>query len=289
MKRIVAIMVTIVAFYGSFAQAATGNGRRVLIVPARYTVIKLAFDVAALRDVILISYDKNELNEPVMYRWDSLGSKWEPLTLDEFEIGSFCLSTPREMILVGSDRDLPPEIISGATQARKITRIKTLKIVDMVNSLDKSLKFSPAEWKALARHNHFTIKDYNYEKRRWGRYGPPKPYRQNMKNAKHKQAAVSNKSKAPIIIESEEQRKTIVIETDPAKNTPKDKTQFEKLEAELDSMLPADAAKGLELKVQPAPKKVVDAGVDVPLDLPPASKRKAPATPVVDEILPEDK
>jgi hypothetical protein len=277
----VAIWIAVLAFYASFAQASV-SGRRVLIVPARYTVIKLAFDVTALRDIIMISYDKNEYGEPVMYRWDPISSKWERLTLDELEVGSYCLSTPSEIILVGNDQDLPSEIARAATQARKITRIKTLRIVDLVNGLDKSLKFSKGEWEALSRHNRFTIKDKNAEERRWGRYGPPKKYQ-----TKHSARPAGVDAVAPVVSKKPE-RQVLVIDKQSAKA--EDKSQLEKLEAELDNMLPEKAAKGVELKVPEAPKKEADEDtLDIPLDLPPATELAPKKEPAVDDFMPEDK
>jgi hypothetical protein len=78
------------------------------------------------------------------------------------------------MILVGYSADLSATVIAGASQAKKVTRIDTLNLVTIVNTLDKSMKFTPREWKVLAKRHRLEIKDMNYERRRWGRYGPRK-------------------------------------------------------------------------------------------------------------------
>jgi hypothetical protein len=171
-KPVFAALIAAITVCGTPAYAAGEDG--VLVVPSRYTVIQLAFDVAALRDTTLISYQKSDTGkDPVLYVWNSTASAWKSISIGEYSIGAFSTAVPKEMILIGSDGDLPASIIDGASQAEKVTRIETLNAADIVNKLDQSMKFTPSEWKALANKHGFTIKDNNEERRRWGRYGPP--------------------------------------------------------------------------------------------------------------------
>ena len=126
MKKIIMVLVAVTAVCGSSVYARSYSSD-VLVVPSRFTIIQLAFDIVALRDVNLISYDSSDNSEtPVLYVWDKMSSAWENLTVDEFSVGSFSATTPNEMILVGSDSDLPASLISGASQAKKVTRIDTI-------------------------------------------------------------------------------------------------------------------------------------------------------------------
>jgi len=171
-KPVVAALVAAITVCGTSVYAAGENG--VLVVPARYTVVQLGFDIVALRNATLISYEKSDAGkDPVLYVWDSLASAWGSLSVDEYSMGSFSPSVPKEIILIGSEQDLPASIIEGASQAEKVTRIDTLNVADIVNQLNKSMKFTPPEWKALANKHGFSIKDRNEARRRWGRYGPP--------------------------------------------------------------------------------------------------------------------
>jgi len=280
-KQIAMVMAVVAVMCGSSVYAAKGDGS-VLVVPARYRVIQLAFDVAALRDVTLVSYENSDAGkDPVLYRWDRLSSAWKSMTVDEYAVGSFSVTTPREMILVGSGKDLPATLIAGASQAKKVIRIESLNIVDMVNSLNKSMKFTPREWQILSERHGFTYKDKNEERRRWGRYGPP-----GERKAAKKAAAVKGDDSdmvVPVCGSGEEE-----------------KTPFEILEKELDSMSPADASKGLELEPEdepvpeadvPAARKSVE--VDMPVMLLSSETEKdvaeAVAVEEAEDIEPEDK
>ena len=182
-KQAMAAFVAAVTVLGTSAYAAGENS--VLVVPARYTVVQFAFDIEFLRDATLISYEKSDAGkDPVLYLWDSADSAWKSISLDEYSVGSFSRYVPKEMVLIGSRRELPASIIDGASQAEKVTRIDTLNIADIANTLDKSMKFTLPEWKALANKHRFTIKDENEERRRWGRYGPPGEKKLSRKQAK---------------------------------------------------------------------------------------------------------
>jgi hypothetical protein len=169
-------LIILTAVLGVTGLAADNTkGPAVLVVPARHTIIKLAFDIAALRDVALVAYDKvPDIEGPFLHVWNADTPAWDRLTLDEYNVGAFCDKVPNEMILVGYRADLPATVIAGASQANKVTRIDTLNLVTIVNTLDKSMKFTPSEWKVLAKRHRLEIKDMNYERRRWGRYGPRK-------------------------------------------------------------------------------------------------------------------
>jgi len=270
-KQIAVVLAAAVVMCGSSVYAAKGDGS-VLVVPSRYTVIQLAFDIAALRDVTLVSYENSDADkDPVLYRWDAFSSAWKVLTADEYAVGSFSAATPTEMILVGSGSDLPATLIAGASQAKKVSRIESLNIVDMVNSLNKSMKFTPREWQILSERHGFTYKDKNEERRRWGRYGPP-----GERKAAKKAAAVQEEDcdvVVPVCVTGEEE-----------------KTPFEILETELDSMSPADATKGLELEPEDAPIPEADVPVvqksaeaDVPVMLLTSESEKCVAEAAVAE------
>ena len=244
-KQVAVVLAVTSVMCGFSVYAAKGDGS-VLVVPSRYRVIQLAFDIAALRDVALVSYDKSDAGkDPVLYRWDVLSSAWKSLTVDEYAVGSFSVTTPSEMILVGSGSDLPAVLIAGASQAKKVSRIESLNVVDMVNSLNKSMKFTPGEWQILSERHGFTYKDKNEERRRWGRYGPP-----GERKAAKKAVAVKEDDSDMVV---------------PVCGTGEEKSAFEILETELDSMSPADASKGLELEPEPEPEDEPIPEADAPV------------------------
>lgn len=158
----------------SSTMAARRNSADVLVVPSRYTIVQLSFDIVALRDVALVAYGDNPgSEEPLLHAWDASSGAWKRITVDEYAVGAFSAKEPDEMFLVGSDNDLPATVMAGASQAEKVTRINTLSVVEVVNTLHQSMKFNEREWRLLAERHGLKIKDFNYERRRWGRYGPP--------------------------------------------------------------------------------------------------------------------
>jgi len=173
-RKFVIALVAMTAICGSSVYAARSCSGDVLVVPSRFTIIQLAFDVVALRDVTLIAYKSSGVDEePVLYIWDKNLSAWKDITIDEYAIGSFSATTPSEIILIGSDNDLPASLISGASQAKKVTRIDSLNVAPVINALNKDMKFTTKEWELLAERHGLKITDRNEERRRWGRYGPP--------------------------------------------------------------------------------------------------------------------
>ena len=225
--KIYVVLVALATLWGSAAGAANST---VLVVPSRHTIVQLAFDIQALRGTKLIAYDKNrDTDEIVLHTWDTGQQAWSRMTLDEYAMGAFSQGVPDEIILVGSDTDLPAVVMSGASIAKKVTRIDTLNLVTVVNTLHKSMKFKPREWKIIAERHGLEVEDKNYERRRWGRYGPP------------------NKDKT-----TEDQ------ETEEAKDT------MDALDAELEAEteMPIEE-KGLELAPEEAPETVVTPEADV--------------------------
>ncbi len=154
--------------------AGSGRAQDVLVVPARHRIVQFAFDISALRDTALVAYDEAPDGEgTVLHAWDDDAESWILLTADEFAIGAFSDLELRDMFLLGSDDDLPSIIITGASQAKSVTRIDSLNLKDVANGLNASMRFKSREWKALSKRHGLQIKDLNYERRRWGRYGPP--------------------------------------------------------------------------------------------------------------------
>jgi hypothetical protein len=171
--RIGLVLISLAALC-STTMAARRNTTDVLVVPSRYTIVQLSFDIVALRDVALVAYGNSATSgDLLLHAWDADTGTWKSITADEYAVGAFSSREPDEMILIGSDADLPSAIIAGASQARNVTRIDTLSVVTVVNALHKRMKFTEREWKLLAERHGLEIKDSNYERRRWGRYGPP--------------------------------------------------------------------------------------------------------------------
>lgn len=185
-KTIISIctLAIVTAAFPAFCPAAARDAKNdVIVVPARNRMIALAFDVQALRDVVMISYKGTAATaDPLLHVWNRKTQQWEELGVQEYSIGQFMPAQPNNLYLIGTDRDLPPSVLSGAAQARSVIRIDTISIAEIVNILNQSMNFSEKEWKALAKRHGLETRDLNYERRKWGRFGapgtriaPPKP------------------------------------------------------------------------------------------------------------------
>jgi hypothetical protein len=171
--RISLLAILLVAGLGSTVRAGSKD-RAVIVMPVRYTVVQFAFDVARIRPVELLAYDKGASDEPLLLHvWDAAGSNWKPAEVAAYRDGSLFARTPKRVFLVGGEADLPAELAAAPAWAKDVTPIPSLKVLDMANTMNRKLKFSNREWKKLAKRHNLELIDDNAERRRYGRYGKP--------------------------------------------------------------------------------------------------------------------
>lgn len=268
-------------------RADAARKQDVLVVPARQRTVALAFDVRALRDLVMITYRGTAATEtPLMHVWSPSANAWQELAPEAFAFGQFMSEQPGTLFLIGSDRDLPASVIAGASQAAQVVRIDSISMAEIANTLNQHLKFSPREWRTLAERHGIQTRDLNYEQRKWGRFGPPPSAR----------PAAPETTPSTEAVEAE----------DPTAEDTTDSTEL---------MTPAEPARAVATEpvaIQPEPAVaepeatppfVLDASVGAPLEPEtsvPADETAAPvieekgatppaALPSIDELLPEDK
>ena len=148
----------------------------VLVIPSRYTIVQLGFDVLRLRPAVsLVAYDISPTGEPVLHVWNAQQRDWVRTGIEELRSGSIFRSPPRSAVVMGTDEEIDPAL-SEAVKAVSPTveEIHSRALADLVNGLNKVLRFTPGEWKRLARKHGLVLKDLNEQRRRYGKYGPPK-------------------------------------------------------------------------------------------------------------------
>lgn len=157
------------------ARAGKRSGKpALLVIPVRYTVVQFAFDIAKLRPTELLAYDKGMGDEPLaLHRWNAGRGDWDPASLEAYSAGELFAATPAQAFLVGSDSDMPGELVEGAAWCPKVTRIESLHVVDLANTISAKLDLSSGEWKWLAKRHRLELQDLNVEQRKYGRYGKP--------------------------------------------------------------------------------------------------------------------
>jgi len=152
----------------------SGGGQVLLVIPARYTVVQFAFDIARMRSVYLAAYDTEGKDDSlVLHVWDSEAREWVRTNLDEYRSGAIFLTKPKSVVIVGTGERVPAGIGEASSWGGKVRQVSTLGIADMANALHAELSFDAAEWRWLARRYGLKLQDRNAERRRYGRYGPP--------------------------------------------------------------------------------------------------------------------
>ncbi|MBN2301816.1 MAG: hypothetical protein JXN60_04800 [Lentisphaerae bacterium] len=145
-----------------------------LVVPSKYTIVQLAFDMAKIRNVDLVAYDSGvNTVDPILHVWNDTLQEWTRTTLQEYETGNIFRSRPGNAVIIGSASDLPAGLLDASKWISDRTHVPTLNIVTLINTLNSTFSFSKKEWKWLGKRYRLELKDLNKEQRRYGRYGRP--------------------------------------------------------------------------------------------------------------------
>lgn len=305
-KRVVLIMLAVLAVQGTSAFASARKVNSLLVVPARSTIVQFAFDIVALRGVSLVSYEKGLSGGAVLYWWNWVASQWQAITTDELADYSFLKTRPDKVYLLGLDRDITPDLAEALAGEPGLVRIKTLNIVQVVNLFNENMRFTQPEWEALARRHNFKIKDWNYDLRRWGRYGPPgSTHRSRTYRAVVNPSLAQEVSPGKTLVAAEKYAQSEVAKsgvsdkvvnsaTDLKLESPAGSRQienpFEEMERELDRMSKSKAAKGLEMEPVAATERSVKKREAAPVELlkPEEKKPEIDKSDLVPLDLPQD-
>lgn len=145
-----------------------------LILPSRYTIVQLGFDLQKLRPISLIAYDDQApVTEPALHAWDKVARDWTPIGLDQIRSGTLFTPPVAETVLVGSDRTMPVGLAEVAARLPALKTVPELNVAHIVNAVNESHDFSAREWQWLAARYRLKLQDLNYEQRRYGRFGKP--------------------------------------------------------------------------------------------------------------------
>lgn len=169
------------------ASASVRDPEIVLIVPARPHVLELAFDLADMRNVTVVSFraqassasgatpprqGKAADSSALMHVWN--GREWEYVGFDDFCNMRFVNRRPDAAVIIGDDQVVPRGIIKGLNWPCKTERLLTLNIADLINGLNAYFDFSSREWKRLAKRYDLKLEDLNAERRAYNPYDVPR-------------------------------------------------------------------------------------------------------------------
>lgn len=240
-------LITALSFVGTPALAADEAPEAVVLIPDRMVMVEYGFNLASLRDVLLVSYRSYEPRNPMLLHvWN--GMKWAPVSHEEYRSGGFLPGAPKTVIAIGDQTTMLPDLLAAAPEwCQNYKHITTLNIGDVVNETGTILGFKDREWKKLAKIYDLSIVDLNAERRKYGKYGPPAA--EKKPPAKKEEAPVDTLTPVPVSAAGEEKgpltkTSTPVIKTAPAVNVEAPKIETPK---------PAPVKKE-PVKPAPAPK-----------------------------------
>ncbi len=154
--------------------ARAGEGPILFVFPARYTLVKLGFDLASIRDSYLVSFEKGKIPEsPILHVWNKTANDWMRTDLDTYAAGRLFAVAPTRAFIIGNESDVPGVLPTATAFCPDVKSIPSMSMAIILNTLHESLKFKKGEWSWLAERHQLQITDLNEERRRFGRYGKP--------------------------------------------------------------------------------------------------------------------
>lgn len=151
----------LVALGGPAVSSAVAQQDAVLlVVPSRYSVMQVAFDVARRYPTVLVSY-QGTIAEPVLHVWN--GYEWMPLSLTDYQSGAFLQSYPGRTAFLGDDALLPASLRSISAWCNQVIQLPNLETHELVNGIGRYLPFTPADWRWFAGRYNLTLTNLKAE------------------------------------------------------------------------------------------------------------------------------
>ena len=156
MNAVVALALSSVAVMPAAAQADAV----LLVAPARFPVMQVAFDVARRFPTILVSYQGSP-DKPALHAWN--GFEWMPLSLADYQSGAFLQAYPGRTIFLGDDALLPASLRGISAWCEQSTQIPELDNVGLINAIGNYLPFTPADWRWFAGRYNLSLTNLKAE------------------------------------------------------------------------------------------------------------------------------
>lgn len=183
MKKIwlIAAMSWLACFSGNRAEAKVtlDSGYAMLVVPARYSVIQIMMDVIDQRPCVLVAYQSDPAL-PGQYRVDVWnGQAWLEVNAADLADLNFVRVPPANVVLVGSDSLVPPEVLSALELRPDLVRIYDVDNASIVNDLDPVFSWNRREWAWFAARYNLALEDEAAAYRNSSWYDQPGPLTRN--------------------------------------------------------------------------------------------------------------
>lgn len=170
MKKYLCAAIAAFALLSADAVLAAARAPTLIVIPARYRIVSLAFDVVGLTQSALVSYQV-VTNRPdsVLHIWKD--GRWVELPASQYRAGRFLGVAPKSVVFVAEKQDMPASLIEPLTRWSNVRRVNSLEVASIVTEMNEAFSFKQEDLKWLAERHGLTLVDENAERRRYGRYG----------------------------------------------------------------------------------------------------------------------
>ncbi len=177
-------MTKLLKFFLATAVIATGlmiqpvvasQGDYTLIVaPARFSVIQVAFDLIKKRPAVLVSYrGEASTAEPQIFAWN--GAEWVSVSLQDYRDVRFLQDSPKQVVLLGDENTMPKSLRDATGWAKNIQTITTLDNAALVNEFGRLFKWTQKEWSWFSSRYNLKLQDESEPYRHSSWYDQPGP------------------------------------------------------------------------------------------------------------------
>lgn len=236
-----------------------------IVAPARYSVLQVAFDVLQRTPSVLVSYQgEGSTAEPVLHAWN--GGEWVFVSLKDYREVNFLQQVPDRTILIGSDEVLPAVLVEASSWSSDIVRARDLNTSALVNEIGGALKWKAADWRWFAARYNLKLEDESEPRRKSSWYDQAGP----LPNRPHPLATVTEHK-------SSELRPVPVLNVSPEQ------------EAAPVDVAPVVAPEPAPIMDTPAIESApaADESAEQPAEKPARKARKSKAKPVADAVVDE--
>ena len=157
---------------------AKDHGYTLVVAPARYSVMQVAFDIIARHSAVLVSYQGEAATaEPLLHAWN--GQEWVRITLSDYREVNFLQQTPNRTVLIGDAATLPAVLAEASSWSPQVVSVTELDTAALVNEFGKLFDFSEKDWKWFAARYNLDLRDENAPKRARSWYDQPGPLKRD--------------------------------------------------------------------------------------------------------------
>lgn len=163
MKKLwmMAMAAILAAGAGAPAAVAAEQDAVLLVLPARYSVVQVAFDVARRYPSVLVSYQGTD-PAPQLHVWT--GYEWLPLGADDYQSGAFLKQFPSRTLFLGGDDLLPASLRTVQSWCPESAQFPRLETAELINDIGQYLPFTPADWRWFAGRYGLSLENANADK-----------------------------------------------------------------------------------------------------------------------------